>query len=169
MNILKYIFFLVVLFFLGLGLLGMFNPGFEIEVEEEVIASVGKTWDTFSDTSTWDDWRTGWKEWQWENGLRVEEGTVYSWLSVDDQSFKSTIKEWHTDSLMVIESISQNGDHCLATLRYKLENGKTIITQKQEWKASNFKRNVGLNFKRASLEKTMEKDLEALKKLIHND
>lgn len=170
MNIIKYLAVLLILFFLGLVLLGAFNPNMEAEMEEKVIASVRKTWDVFVDSSSWDTWKLNGSELKWIEGRKANIGTTYEIISSEgDNRFTETVVEANTDSLLVLQAEYENGQIRRSEITFSIGNGMTIISEKQTWSAPGFIQNVKLNFNKSAIVKSREKELERFKVMLEDE
>jgi hypothetical protein len=166
MSAIKYVLFLVVLFVLGLAMLGLFNPHLEFEVEEEVVSTISSTWDTYRDTSKWAQWKTKGGEMTWNEGTSLVKGANYTIKRRDGHIISETIDEMITDSVVVFLSEYENGIEKTTTVSFMFENGHTKITEHQVWETTHFVENIKINFNRSNEEKIAEKNLESFKKMI---
>ena len=166
MSFIKYLVFLVLLFILGLAMLGLFNPHLEFEVEEEIIASVPNTWDAYRDTSRWHLWMTEGGGFIWQEGQGLREGARYSVGRVDGESVTQHVEKVITDSLIVIHNRFDSGIEKWDSIFFFVKNGKTQIVEKQIWNSGTFLENIKINFNRSNEEKAAKSRLESFRKMM---
>lgn len=151
------------MFGVGLGLLGLFNPNTEIEVEEGIIAPLRETWDVFNDTSSWKHWKIQDGELEWTSGRPGKEGTQYTIIRSPEVEVEVSIIESHIDSLLILESRYSDGTSKVSSIGFAIENGQTMVSHKEILSTTGFLQRVNLSFNRSSIEKQTEEQLEALK------
>ena len=162
----KYLLLLIVMFAFGLLLLGVFNPEMEVEGEEGISASVYKSWDTYTDTSTWVNWKTEDHNVEWLEGRPGAIGAKYRIYNESGLSYTESISELYRDSLLVVDAEYKDGIERRSNIGFKIENGKTIVKETQVWKSPGFFQNIELNFNQSSIAKKLENELKALKTQI---
>ncbi len=154
------------MFAMGLLLLGVFNPEMEVEEKNGIIASVYKTWDTYHDTSTWANWKTIDHKIEWLEGRPGAVGGKWRIYNDGGMNFTESLLEIYRDSLIVIRAEYDDSIERVSNIQFTMESGKTVVKEKQIWKAPGFFQNIELNFNQSSIAKKLENELKALKKEV---
>lgn len=163
---LKYLALLITLFVIGLGLLGFFNPSFEVENEVEIISGLAPTWDVYTEGDT----RSKWYVLEGEGLLNqnnddMKPGHEFT-VIWDYGDTKVMIDSISVDSLVLSSATVSGIAKMKSSTTFWVENGFTHIKENQIWHGEGFLNNVKLNFDRSSLEKRIELRLKALKDMI---
>lgn len=165
MSWLKYVLFLILLFGIGAFLLGALNPGVKIEDDTTLYESKGGAWDAYLDTAKWHRWRMPYDKLIWKEGLRFQEGAHWELTSKTEGKAVEIINQWIGDSLLGIQTV--RGPFIVdRQITFEIDNGKTRVTQEEQWSVDGLWENIKLNFNQSTLQKQLEIQLDSLQQIF---